>query len=439
MKIARKVPGPWISARLFIAAAVLLPGIRHAKAESEPPAAPEPRNVRELSGHFPEKPSMAPVASIPLEPLGFASPGQNYIGMRNTMVSLDFLGENRLLFTFRVPGLMRREPGSTAEDQRQIRAVVLDIPSGNVQAETNWTVHDRWRYIWPLDDGHFFLRDRNTIYQVDTALNRKPLLQFPGALLSLQLNPGGQYLLTNSREPSQVASQAGSSNTRGSNDHSWSAVDQGSDIVLRILRRESSQVMLVTHVHNPVQLPFNSEGYLSALRDKNVDWMVTLSYFTGQERTLGEVKSACSPDLDFLSEEQALVTACSDSGSQALIGMSMAGAKLWTDLETDKQVWPIISASRDGSRFARESLYTAHPVDTFNPMGNEDIKGQWVQVFDSATGVVAFESPTTPILDAGGNVAISPSGRRVALLNAGAIQIFDLPGPPPSNHPGQQR
>ena len=31
------------------------------------------------------------------------------------------------------------------------------------------------------------------------------------------------------------------------------------------------------------------------------------------------------------------------------------------------------------------------------------------------------------ILDAGGNVAISPSGRRVALLNAGAIQVFDLP------------
>jgi hypothetical protein len=27
-------------------------------------------------------------------------------------------------------------------------------------------------------------------------------------------------------------------------------------------------------------------------------------------------------------------------------------------------------------------------------------------------------------------VAISPSGKRVALLNAGAIQIFDLPAPP---------
>jgi len=63
-------------------------------------------------------------------------------------------------------------------------------------------------------------------------------------------------------------------------------------------------------------------------------------------------------------------------------------------------------------------------------MSSEDIKGQWVRVFDSVTGTVAFESPATPILDAGGNVAISPSGRRVAVLNAGSIQVFELPPPP---------
>ena len=37
----------------------------------------------------------------------------------------------------------------------------------------------------------------------------------------------------------------------------------------------------------------------------------------------------------------------------------------------------------------------------------------------------------SPILDAGGNVAISPSGRRVAVLNGGAIQVFELPAQRP--------
>jgi hypothetical protein len=44
---------------------------------------------------------------------------------------------------------------------------------------------------------------------------------------------------------------------------------------------------------------------------------------------------------------------------------------------------------------------------------------------------MALEAPASPALDSGGNVAISPSGKRVAVLNAGAIQVFELPAPPP--------
>jgi hypothetical protein len=69
-------------------------------------------------------------------------------------------------------------------------------------------------------------------------------------------------------------------------------------------------------------------------------------------------------------------------------------------------------------------------------MDNQTVKEQSVTVFDAATGDIALVSPLSPILDAGGNVAISPSGRRVALLNAGAIEIFDLPPVPavPGKH-----
>ncbi len=60
-----------------------------------------------------------------------------------------------------------------------------------------------------------------------------------------------------------------------------------------------------------------------------------------------------------------------------------------------------------------------------------DVKEQSVTVFDAANGDIALVAPIGPILDVGGNVAISPSGRRVALIDAGAIQVFDLPAPPP--------
>jgi len=53
-----------------------------------------------------------------------------------------------------------------------------------------------------------------------------------------------------------------------------------------------------------------------------------------------------------------------------------------------------------------------------------------VRVFNAADGKVALEAAASPALDSGGNLAISETGRRVALLNSGAIQVFDLPAAP---------
>jgi len=64
-------------------------------------------------------------------------------------------------------------------------------------------------------------------------------------------------------------------------------------------------------------------------------------------------------------------------------------------------------------------------------MDSDDVKGQVVRVLDAANGKLAFEAPASPALDGGGNMAISPSGRRVAVLNSGAVQVFELPAPAP--------
>src|ERR1039458_4575628 len=138
--------------------------------DSTSPAAP-PVKARFLSNHFPDKPSLSPAGSIPLAPLGFTAPSTNYLGARNTFVSLDFLDEDRLLFTFRVPGLIHRDLKTGEESsEREIRALVLKLPQGTVQAEALWTVHDRVRYLWPLKGGHFLLRDRNSLLQGDATL-----------------------------------------------------------------------------------------------------------------------------------------------------------------------------------------------------------------------------------------------------------------------------
>lgn len=83
----------------------------------------------------------------------------------------------------------------------------------------------------------------------------------------------------------------------------------------------------------------------------------------------------------------------------------------------------------NGLRFARETLLATHEVNAMSPISFDDVKAQWVEVYDASTGKMEMTAPASPILDGGGNVAISPSARRVAILDAGAIQVYELASP----------
>jgi hypothetical protein len=394
--------------------------------------APRPAAAEGAASGFARQPSLAPAYSIPVEPLGFTAPPEGYLGLRMSMVSLDFLDENHLLFTFHVPGLLRREAG--ASEQRQVRAVLLEVPSGAVLAETVWTLHDQARYLWMLGDGHFLLRDRDTLTQFDGSLQSKPLFQFPGPLLWMESDPGGQYLVTDSQEPEHAAAVASApatlapSHAPGSSAGS-SAPDSG-DLVVRILRRDSGKVLLVSRSRSVVHLPINGEGYVANLEGADQQWQLNLSYFLGGSRMLGSVESTCPPIVDFLTQRELLAAVCNAEGGQTLVAMTTEGRRLWQSAATGQDAWPLLVPSPNGARLARETLAVRHAANAYAPFSQDDIEGQLVRIVNAADGTVALTAQASPVLDAGGNVAISPSGRRVAVLNAGALQIFDLPAPP---------
>jgi len=390
-----------------------------------------------LPDRVPEKPSLTPAFTLPVEPLGFSAPGAIYLGQRNSLVSLDFLDENRVLFTFRVPGLIRREGGEDDGNvERQIRAVVLDVTSGAVAAEALWTVHDRARYLWMLKDGHFLLRDRDSLERGDATLELKPFLRFPGPLVWLEMDPEHRFLVADTREPAAGAAKQGevSSPETASAvmdvDGQKQAAGQP-EMAVRILNCETGKVMLMSKVRSTVHLPINSDGYLESLRGRGTGWVLNLKYFSGGSTILGQVESACSPQVDFLSTREVLVTSCSATGDGRLSALATNGRHLWEDWTTDRTVWPLLVMGPDGSRLAREALVVGRAVNARSALDRDEIKGQLVQILDAADGKVALETSASPVLDAGGNVAISPTGRRVAVLNAGAIQVFELPAPPP--------
>ena len=416
--------------------ALCAPHAAQAQGSTVFPAEPQHgHKERPLPDRLPDKPTFPPSFRIPVEPLGFSAPGAIYLGQRNSMASLDFIDENRLLFTFRVPGLMHRDASETDSSySRQIRAVVLALPAGTVAAEALWTVHDRVRYLWMLKDGHFLLRDREGLSQGDAALSLKPILHFPGPLLWVEMDPSQQFLVTNSREPASAHQKPGDVPSPPT---AQASMDVDGDppgvpeMVVRILERTSGQVMLVSRTRSAVHLPINSDGYVESLRANSEQWLLNLNFFGGGSKVLGRVYSTCSPTFDFIAQRELLVTACDGlGGSQKLVAMSTDGRRIWEDQSSPQAIWPLLVMAPDGSRLARETLAVNHAINAYSPLDSEDIKGQLVRIIDAATGKVALETAASPALDAGGNVAISPSGRRVAVLNAGAIEVFDLPEPP---------
>jgi len=105
-----------------------------------------------------------PPQRIPLTPLGFQNISDRYLLEGATMLTVDFVDNTHLLVTFGISRLMPRLPDCPADDEdRTVKAVLLELPSGRELAATEWRFHDLGQYLWNLGDGHFMLRNRDTL------------------------------------------------------------------------------------------------------------------------------------------------------------------------------------------------------------------------------------------------------------------------------------
>ena len=414
----------------------------HAQAAVQLP--PLPSGVGPLPkvlDRYPENPSLPPTFTISVGPLGFSVPGESYLLRGQSLVSLDFLDEDRILFTFRVSGLMQRDAGDKSDNKKQqIQALVLSLPSGKIESQAAWTVPDRSRYLWVLNDGHFLLRVPDGLDEGDAQLLMKPYLRLPDRLLWIEMDPRQQIMIANSLEPATRSQKPGESGPPVTEPPTATTDGQKpgeqSVLVARTQKLASGEVMLESRVpwtNQASDWPMNSEGYLEMSQDGASQWLLKLNSFSGGDRLLTRIESTCPPKYSFVSDSELLLTTCDPDSGWKLGAMSTRGVSLWETRIAMNAIFPLLVMAPNGSRVARETLLLNRSVDRYKRMiGARDFEGQMVKVLDAANGKIVLEAPLTPILDGGGNVAISPSGQRVAILSAGAIQVFQLPAPPPS-------
>jgi hypothetical protein len=393
-----------------------------------------PEKKHKIKDKFPERPSQQPSFTIPVRPLGYAPPGFTYLGRGYSLVNLSFLDENRLLFSFRAPGLLQRETSENElEHQRQMRAVVLKLPEGTKESETLWTLSDLKPYLWMLKDGHFLLRDLNGIEEGDARLQMKPLFRPTGQFVSMHIDPGGKFLLESSIDPQAHfdPDPPGARKVLPLKPQIGENTDP-MNVAARLVEIDSGQVRHTKRVGSTAQPSINSQGYLEIAHEKLDQWSLKLNLFEGESKAIGHVESTCLTSSFFLSEHEILVAGCDPDHRWKLTAATTDWRQLWEFPLPNLVVPPLFEIAANGSRFARETIALKQaPQAGSETLWVKDVRGQVVRVFDAADGQLVLEQPVDPVLDAGGNMAISPSGRRVAVLNAGAIEVFDLPAPAP--------
>jgi len=393
---------------------------------------------RKSVDRYPQNPSLPPAFTISVGPLGFSVPGENYLLRRQSLISLDFIDEDRILFTFHVSGLMERNADDKTEAKKQqIKALVVTLPSGKIESEAAWIVPDRSRYLWMLNDGHFLLRVPDGLDEGDAKLKMRPYLRLPGRLLWIQMDPRQQFMITNSLESATAPQKSSESGLPATGSPTampdGQKHDEQSVLVARTIKRTSGDVMRVSRVpwtSQAADWPMNSDGYLERSHDSGNQWLLKLNAFTGGDRVLARVESGCPPGYNYVSDSELLVATCNPNGGWKLAAMSTGGDSLWEAKTGTNTMWPLLVMTPSGSRLVRETLLLKRSASGYKHLlGERDLQGQMVRVIDAANGKMVLEAPLTPIFDGGGNVAISPSGQRVAILSAGAIQIFQLPPP----------
>jgi hypothetical protein len=362
----------------------------------------------------------APVLRIEVAPLGYIAPGAFYLTYRLSSATLHFIDDDRLLFTFRVGGLLRRLPTDrTGDDDQQIRAMVLDAHTGKVIRQTEWRMHDRAQYLWPFPDGKFVVRVRDTLYLTGDSLVLEPYLSFDSTLREIQVTPDRRMMVLERDDPSKH----GPSLVEGD------APPPHSPVKVEVVTAGSRTASVIHEAESAISVPLMSDGILDVLESGPMgSYAIRDVNFAGQPRILAEVKSNCQPSVQPVSARVALIVGCYLEGDDRPIdAISLDGRELWRDRWENKYIWGWFTYAQNGSRFAYESIQVTHPVSAFDAIDESDIAAQLVGVYDTDSGKLVLVRDASPILTAGQNVALSPDGTRFAVLRNGAIELYDLP------------
>ena len=376
-----------------------------------------------------------PAVRIPVEPLGYRPPGKLYLLSRYSSSALEFLDSTHVLLTFREPHLLLRQQSSSDGLEQVIQADVLELPTGKVVAQDEWLLHDRARYLWKLGVDKLLLRIGSRLFEVDDKLHLKGLYQSPTELDEVEISPNGKLLVVQDEiekhtpeEHDRLMRQAA---LRG-------GTPPPEDVRVRMMRLDESKLVLSGHADAAGEVPATVDGFFTQKQRKEDEWDLRFEPYAkaaagdGEGDPVTHIDSTCEPTAKVLNEQSVLMLSCPHGRDGRYVSAySLDGRKLWDGHWQSNFTWPAFRVSQNGASVAISWLAVARPVSAHEPIDDDEVQNQVLSVLDSKTGNLRFAMLLKPIVSAGGNFALSADGNRLAVLDHGEVEIYDLPAPAP--------
>ncbi len=370
-------------------------------------------------------------------------PGTSSIALRTgyTNATLSFIDADHLLLTFSARKLMAR-----AHDQREldddhtVRAEVVHLPDGAVVRETEWRMHDRAAYLWPLAEGRFLLRERGDLYSLDPlgkehaeTLGRRMLLHSENELQSVQLSPSRDLLLVETVPPRLVGDDPEDFKPR------IVAVD-----FFKVVPEPGGAVSLKERghatAHAAFSLAFTSMGVLQTVQEDRTHWGFDFQTYAGKKMELAGFTSTCRPNSLFVSDAEFFAFGCRGGEDRKLMGgFNLLAEAKWVFTTDDAPLWLGVSNAPVAGRFAVRNTLTSVQAMENERLSANDIRAQEVRVYSSREGQELLRAYCGPAQRADGNFALSPDGLHLAVLHGGQLEIYDLPPVSPEDRKFYQR
>lgn len=399
---------------------------------------------------------------IALEPLGFTPTSSHFVSPLATNFSIHFVDENHLLLTYTARTLLARLPDKQEDDDdRNVAALLLELPSGKILAKTEWRTRDRNKFLWPLGHGRFLLRVRSRLSLIDPlgnfaaggperAFHQQEFLDLKRPIGYVSVSPEADLLAVETLSPRpkvkpvDADAAALSAAMAGTGDAGTPAKVEilgqprrpavmiyffrlkmeNADGTGRMTAQSAGLVGAPTLIH----LAATTDGYLDMKPESAHSWDLDFVSHAGKRIELSAYDTSCAPRPFFVSRSEFVAFGCRGAEDRPELSyFNFKGEEPWLSTLSGPQVSPVVVAAPAGGRFAVSRTLVNSSSFNLESLSSSNLTAQEILVLQNHDGRQLLKIQATPIQRSGQNFDLSPQGLRLAVVRNGNIEIYPLP------------